>query len=50
MTDAAAAATATAIGSYSGLFLAVDQDVARLLALLVLYLVAVLGFSTTRPR
>jgi acyl phosphate:glycerol-3-phosphate acyltransferase len=41
---------AAGIGSFPPLFLAVHADVARLGALLVLYLVAVLRFATTRAR
>lgn len=43
-------ATAAGIASYPPLFLLVGQDVYRLLALLVLYLVAVARFTLTRDR
>jgi glycerol-3-phosphate acyltransferase PlsY len=41
-------ATATGIGSFPPLFLVVQQDLTRLAALLVLYLIAVARFATTR--
>jgi acyl phosphate:glycerol-3-phosphate acyltransferase len=44
------AAIAAGIGTYPLLFFAVQQDVQRLLALLVLYLVTVLRFVATRRR
>jgi len=44
------AAIATGIGSFPPLFFAVQQDVARLCAVFVLYLVAVLRFVTTSER
>jgi len=44
------AGIAIGIASFPPLFLAVQQDVARLCALLVLYLVAALRFATTRTR
>lgn len=43
-------ATAAGIASYPPLFLLVQQDVYRLFALLVLYLVAVARFTLTRDR
>lgn len=42
--------TAVGIGSFPPLFLVVQQDVSRLFALLVLYIVAVLRFTLTRDR
>jgi glycerol-3-phosphate acyltransferase PlsY len=43
-------ATGAGIGSYPLLFFAVHQDIYRLFALLVLYLVAVVRYATTRDR
>jgi acyl phosphate:glycerol-3-phosphate acyltransferase len=43
-------AVAVGIGSFPPLFLAVQQDIARLCAVLVLYLVTLARFLTTRDR
>jgi glycerol-3-phosphate acyltransferase PlsY len=48
--NARVVATATGIGSFPPLFMLVHQDLARLFALLVLYLIAVLRFVSTRDR
>jgi hypothetical protein len=48
--NARVVATAVGIASYPPLFLAVQQDVARLFALLVLYLVTLARYVTTARR
>jgi glycerol-3-phosphate acyltransferase PlsY len=48
--NARVAAITVGLGSFPALFLVVQQDLARLAAVLVLYLVALVRYGTTRAR